>query len=323
MADVTQKESREKGKKNITKDEYIDQQINQKRARRIKGFLHRQAKIIGRERSSRFAAYVLMLFVAVSVFAPYIAPRDPFEIQRSAGGDIQRLQPPSTDFWFGTTDMGRDIFSQIILGAQVSLTVGLVAALIAIVLGSTFGIVSAYYGGWIDDILMRITDIAYAMPFLPFIFLLVIFFGPDRFNIAIAISLLLWRSTARVVRSQTLSIKERPYIEAAKATGTNDFRIMRAHILPNVAPLIFLYGAIAIAVAILAEAGIAFLGMGDPQKISWGQMIYEVYQTGNIREAPWWVIAPGSVITLVVVSVFFVSRAYEQVANPDLEDRHQ
>lgn len=279
--------------------------------------------IITSSRSSTMGAITLLTFSIIAIFSNWIVPHDPNEIQRDDQGAVERMSSPSSEYLMGTTDMGRDIFSTLVVSAQVSLLVGVLAAIIAVSIGTAIGITSAYYGGWVDDLLMRMTDIIYAMPFIPFIFLLVLFLGTSVWNIVIAIALILWRSTARVVRSQTLSIKQRPYIESAQAAGTSDFRIMYRHILPNVAPLVFLYGAIATAGAILAEAGIAFLGFGDPTQPSWGTMIHNVYQAGAIRQAPLWVLAPGGAISMVVISVFLISRTYEKVANPALEDKYQ
>lgn len=279
--------------------------------------------IITRTNMSKAAAVILLSFLILGALAPFIAPYDPGEIQRGDDGQIARFHPPSADFLFGTTNYGRDVFSQTLISARVSMFVGLVAAFIGIVIGTTIGITSAFYGGWIDDVLMRFVDIVYALPFIPFIFILALFFGQGLYNITLAIALVLWRASSRVIRSQTLSIKQRPYIEAARAAGVGNFRLMYRHILPNVMPLAFLYGSFAIGAAILAEAGVAFLGMGDPNLLSWGKMINLAYSTGSIREAWWWAIAPGMSITLVVVSVFLISREYEQVANPELEDTYQ
>lgn len=285
--------------------------------------LRRHYGIITRTPLSKAGAAILLVYLTTAVLAPYIVPHDPGEIQRADDGSVARFAEPGTEHLFGTTNYGRDVFSQTIVSARVSMFVGLVAAFMGIVIGTTVGITSAFYGGLVDDVLMRFVDIVYALPFIPFIFILALFFGQGLFNITLAIALVLWRASSRVIRSQTLSIKQRPYIEAARAAGVGNFRLMYRHILPNVLPLAFLYGSFAIGAAILAEAGVAFLGMGDPNLLSWGKMINLAYSTGSIRRAPWWAIAPGISITLVVVSVFLISREYEQVANPELEDTVQ
>ena len=218
----------------------------------------------------------------------------------------------------GTTDLGRDVLSQLIVATRATLIVGTIAAFMAVFIGANVGIVSAYYGGWVDDILMRITDVVYGVPFLPFAIALVFILGASLVNVIVAIVLILWRGTARVVRSQVLSHKQRPYVESAKAIGASNVRIMYVQIMPNVLPLISLYAAFAVAWAVIAEASLSFLGLGPPGLISWGEMIYDVRSAGALREAWWWVFPPGIAIMLFVMSVFFIGRSLEKVVNPDL-----
>lgn len=287
-----------------------------------KDFLANQRRIFRGETLAKISMLILVGMIFISVFAPVFAPYGPQERQRADDGGLERLSSPSADHLLGTTEFGYDVFSMLVYGSRVSLFVGLLAAVLSITIGTTVGVVSAYYGGRVDTVLMRITDIVYSVPFIPFIFLLVLFMGPSTQNIAIAIALVLWRASARVIRSQTLTIKERPFIESAEAIGASNFRVMYKHILPNVSPLVFLYGAFAISAAILAEAGVSFLGMGDPDSVSWGQIIYTAYQNGAFESAPWWIIPPGVCITIVVVSVFMIARVYEKVSNPDLDKEY-
>ncbi|RQG99465.1 ABC transporter permease [Natrarchaeobius oligotrophus] len=277
--------------------------------------------LFGNDRLGQIGLLLLLGFIFIGAFAPFLAPYDPGEMNRDDQGDILRLDGPSTDHLFGTTQLGRDVFSQVIVGTRVSLLVGVSAATMSVFIGTNVGLISGYKGGYVDDVLMRITDIAYALPFLPFVIVLVVILGADIMNIIIAIALIQWRSTARVVRSQVLSHKERPYVESAYAAGAGDLRVMYRHILPNVLPLVFLYAALAIAWAIIAEASIAFLGFGDPELHSWGQMIYDAYNVDAIRFAYWWVIPPGMSIVLLAMSVFFVGRTLEQITNPELRHR--
>jgi peptide/nickel transport system permease protein len=235
-------------------------------------------------------------------------------------GTLAQLEPPSTNHYLGTTRLGFDVFSRLVIGTRVSLIVGFTAAFLAVVVGTAVGIIAGYTGGWVDDLLMRITDIAYGIPFLPFVIVLVIIIGAGLPKLIFAMILLMWRATARVIRSQVLSLKERPYVDAAHAAGASDLRIMSIHILPNVLPLTFLYTAITVSWAILAEASLSFLGFGDPESPSWGAMIFEVYTAGAIREAWWWIAPPSITLTLVVLAVFFVSRTLERVTNPDLSN---
>lgn len=295
------------------KAEFVDRYTDHGLLRRLKG----QKRIFQSDRVGQLGLGILLVFVLVGLFAPWIAPFEPREIQRTEGS-IDDLQSPSSQYLLGTTDKGRDVFSQTVLSTRISLIVGTLAAFISVVIGTMVGIVSAFYGGRVDNILMRITDIVYSIPFLPFVIALILIIGPGLVNIILAISLVMWRATARVIRSQVLTIKQRPYVEAAKATGTSNGRIMLKHILPNVLPIVLLYGAFTTGWAIIAEASISFLGFGDPTMISWGRMIQTVYNAGLIREAWWWVAPPGICITLLVISVFLISRSYEEVANPEL-----
>ena len=261
---------------------------------------------------------IFSFFLMLGVFGPYLAPYNPTQIHRASDGSALRLAEPSLAHPLGTTNLGRDVASQVIIGARISILVGVLAAFIAVFIGMNIGLISGYFGGWVDDVLIRITDIAYGLPFLPFVLVLVFLLGPSIWSIALVISVLLWRSTARVVRSQVLSHKERPYVESARSIGASDTRIMYYHILPNVMPLAFLYGSFSVAWAVIAEASISFLGFGDPTMTSWGQILFNAYSAGAIRFAWWWVVPPGVSIMLLVMSVFFIGRALEELTNPEL-----
>jgi len=234
---------------------------------------------------------------------------------------MARMEPPSWHFPFGTDRMGRDILSQVIIGSRVAVGVGLLCAIMVVFIGTNIGLIAGYFGGIIDDILMRITDIIYGIPFLPFAVILVALLGPGIVNIVLAIVLITWRSTARVIRSQVLTLKKRAFIEAARVSGASDFRILYRHIAPNVLPLSFVYGALSMGWAILTEASISFLGYGDPLLMSWGKIIFMCYVAQAITVAWWWVLAPGLAIMLLVLSGFFIGRSYEQVVNPRLRKR--
>ena len=267
-----------------------------------------------------FGMITLVFFVLLALFAPLIMPYQPMESQY-LDGEIVRSQPPSKHFWFGTTHYGRDVLSQVIIGSRVALIVGTLAALFLSFIGTNIGLIAGYYGGRLDNLLMRLTDICFGIPFIPFAFVLIALAGPSIWNIIITISLLGWRTTARVIRSQVLSIKERPYITAAKVSGASNLRIMYIHILPNVLPMSFLYIALGIAWATLSEASLSFLGLGDPRMISWGQMLYYAFLTGSARSSWWNVLPPGLCIALFVISAFMVGQAYEEVVNPRLRAR--
>ncbi|WP_342807171.1 ABC transporter permease [Natronosalvus hydrolyticus] len=285
---------------------------------RIRETIDAIIRVFRGERMAQIGGVILLSFILVGLFAPMLAPYDPGEMNRGEDGELLRLDAPSQDHPFGTTNLGRDILSQVMYGARVSLIVGLAAAFVSTVIGTNVALIAGYYGGTVDNILMRLVDIAYGLPFLPFVIALVFIFGSSLWNIIFVISLLMWRSSARVIRSEVLSQKGRPYIESADAIGASNLRKMYIHILPNVLPLMVLYMAFGVAWAVIYEASIAFLGFGDPSMYSWGTIMFEAYSTGAIRFAYWWVIPPGVCIMLFVMSVFFIGRSLEKITNPDL-----
>lgn len=303
-------------------NEFLNSRSDGAHRRTLTGrFVAHLSKITGLLRTNRMGQVgvtLLFVFVLMGLFGRYLAPYDPTAINRAADGSALRLAEPSLTHPLGTTNLGRDVVSQVLVGAQVSLLIGFLAAFVSVFIGVNIGLVSGYFGGWVDDGLMRLADIAYGLPFLPFVLVLVFLLGPSLWSIVIVISLILWRSTARVIRSQVLSHKQRPYVESARAIGASNLRIMYLHILPNVLPLAFLYGSFSVAWAVIAEASISFLGFGDPNMTSWGQMLFNAYSAGAIRFAWWWVIPPGICIMLMVMSVFFIGRALEQLTNPEL-----
>ncbi len=231
---------------------------------------------------------------------------------------INALSPPSGDHLFGTTHNGRDIFSQVIYGSRTALMVGFIAAVMVTVIGTNVGLVSGYFKGRTDSVLMRIVDIMYAIPLEPFAMVLVLLGRPGIGIIILAVGLLTWRTTARLIRSQVLSLAGRPFVKAARVAGSGHLRVLYVHIAPNVLPLVFLQLAVAMAFAITAEATLSFLGLGPPRLYSWGTILHQARLSGAWRIAWWWVVPPGVLIMITVVSVFFISRALEVIANPRL-----
>jgi len=278
-------------------------------------------RIINANPLSRIGFRVIVVFVLVALFAPWIAPYEPWEMVYDKNGQFAALRPPSWEFPVGTTHLGYDLYSQLILATRTTLIIGAVSGIISIVIGANVGLIAGYYGGKVDEILMRLTDILYGMPFLPFIIVLIALFGRKLEFIILAIVLIIWRTSARVIRAQTISIKQRQFIAAARARGCSHTRIIYRHILPNVLPLLLLYAAFNIAWSIITEASASFLGFGDGETISWGGMLYELWLSGKTRVAWWWFAAPSLCIVLLVTSLVFVSRAYEEVANPRLRKR--
>jgi len=272
------------------------------------------------------AMTTLAFFSMVAIFAPYIAPNDPLERMYGPEGIIiQKWAEPSflngeSEFVLGTTAEGYDIFSQLIYGARPALIVGLVAAVMTVGIGTMVGLTAGYYGGYVDDILMRLVDFVYGLPLLPTVIVLVTVLGASLENIILAFVLLQWRTSARVIRSLVLSLRERSFVKAAKVAGASNWRIISRHIAPNVLPMSFLYGAFAIAWAILAEAGVSFLGLGDPNSVSWGVMLQGARVYSAMAEGTWWwFVPPGICIALVVISGFLIGRGYEEIVNPELQ----
>lgn len=267
------------------------------------------------------ACIILSFYILLAIAGPFIAPYDPTDSIFLEDGSLAGLLPPCKKFWFGTNNMGQDVLSQTIAGTRISVLIGFMSALLIVFIGTNVGLISGYFGKYIDDFLMRITDIAFGIPFIPFAIVLVSLIGVGTMNVIFAIIILLWRTSARVIRSQVLSLKERPFVWAAKVAGAGHLRLIYIHIAPNVFPLSLLYVAIGVAWGILAEASLGFLGLGDPEAISWGQMIYYAFRSGAIRIAWWWVIPPGLSIILVVASCYLIGRTFEVITNPRLRER--
>jgi peptide/nickel transport system permease protein len=291
------------------------------RRRRLSDLAARAAGLVGRDKFAIAGLIIYVVFVLVAVFADQVATHDPLQILFQANGRLARNLKPDATYLLGTTHLGRDIFSQLILGTRAALIVGVTAAVVVVAIGTLVGLVAGYFGGWIDSILMRLADIALSIPFLPFVIVLAAFLGPSTWNVVWAVALLLWPNTARVIRSQVLSVRERAYVEAARVTGAGNGRILFVHVAPNILPLSFLYGSIAIGWAILTEASVSFLGFGDPQTVSWGYMLQDAFTSQALsRGSYYWFVPPGLCIVLVVVAGFFVSRGYEAVLIPKLRD---
>ncbi|MEX0765704.1 MAG: ABC transporter permease [bacterium] len=280
------------------------------------------AVVARRDRFALVGIIIYVAFFAIALLAPVLAPYNPQELNYLPGGDVAANLPPSLSHPMGTTNLGRDIFSQLLYGSRAALMVGFVAALGVVILGTLVGLVAGYYGGWVDTVLMRLADVAFGVPFLPMAIVLVAFLGPNIWNVVLVMTLLLWRDTGRIIRAQVLSLRERSYIEAARVLGASHTRTMFVHIAPNVLPLSFLYGSLAIGWAILTEASISFLGFGDPNVISWGFMLQDAYNSQALaRQAFHWFVPPGVCIMLAVMAGFFISRGYEELLFPRLRRR--
>ncbi len=277
--------------------------------------------VIRKDKVGMIGMILFSFFLIIALAAPYIAPFDPVEMQFNELGKLERLTPPNSTYLFGTTSMGRDIFSQVVMGSRVAILVGVISAVCVVFIGTNIGLIAGYYGGKVDNAIMRIVDIIYGIPFLPFALILVAVMGPGIINIIIAIVLITWRNTARIIRSQVLSIKQRMFVEAARISGASNFRIMYKYIAPNVMPLSLVYVALSMGYGIMTEASLSFLGYGDPTLPSWGKILFECYSSQAMFIAWWWMIPPGLAILLLVLSGFLVGRSYEEIANPRLKER--
>lgn len=250
----------------------------------------------------------------VAVFAPYISPYDPTEV---VGKPFQK---PSTEHPLGTNDIGQDILSELIYGARTSLLIGFTAAAIAILLGTLVGVIAGYAGGMIDAALMRLVDVVLVIPFLPLMILLAAYLGPGLLNIIGVIAALIWARPARVIRSQVLSLKHSAYIEAAEAVGASFWRVLLRHVLPGVLPLALAQFILAASSSILIESSLAFLGLGDPLRKSWGTILYYAQARGAFLTGAWlwWVLPPGLLITLSVLGFALTGYALEVLVQPQL-----
>lgn len=231
---------------------------------------------------------------------------------------------PSWRHWLGTDFMGRDILSQLLAGARVAFMVGISAAFMSVVLGVTIGMVAGYRGGVIDTLLMRLADMIMVMPTLLVVLMLSALFGQlNIWTIVLMIALFRWPGVSRVIRAQTMSLKQRPFIDAAKVAGASHARIIFRHIMPNVLPLAFLYMTFRVTSAIVIEAALAFLGFGDPGTVSWGMMLQWVWKTGHMFQAPYWLLPPGICISLITLSFYMLGRAMDEVLDPRLREDNQ
>jgi len=255
----------------------------------------------------------------------WIGSSDGWVFSLSSTGIYLAPLPPGTypsgnTYVWGTDNQGRDILSQFIWGSRIALIVGFASALLGVGIGLVVGLVSGYVGRKTDVVLMRFTDVVLVLPTLPLLIILSAILGASIWNVVLVIALLSWPGTARVIRAEILSLKERPYIHSARVTGASSMRIMFRHLTPNVMPLVFLYMTFSVSGAILFEAALSFLGLGDINTPSWGTMLSTIQQSDLIR-AYWWLLPPGLGITLLSLAFFLVGRAFEQVVNPRLRTR--
>ncbi len=264
---------------------------------------------------------MLIVIIVVAIFADAIAPYNPRSYEGIHSSDIYNA--PSAAHWFGTDDAGKDVFSSFMYGARNSLIVGFFAAFISIFIGGTFGIMAGFFGGRVENFLMRLTDLMLVIPDLPLIVVFVALTKPSLLNIIFVIGLLGWTTTARIVRSQTLAVKSRKFVLRARAIGAGNWHIIFHHILPLVMPILVVNAILVISLAILSESTLAFLGLSDPLAISWGQMLNFAFGRGAMSVGAWWaLVVPGFGIVWVVLGLTLLGNGLEQILNPRLEAHH-
>ena len=260
---------------------------------------------------------IFALMAVCSFFPPLIDPM--YHPMTGVDPLITHSTGPSWRHWLGTDFIGRDILCQLLAGTRIAFMVGISAAFMSIFLGTVIGMIAGYAGKIADTLLMRLADMIMVMPTLLVVLILSSLFGQlNIWTIVLLIALFRWPGVSRVIRAQTLSLKERPFIEAAKVTGASHFRIIFRHIMPNVLPLSLLYMTFRVTSAIIIEAALAFLGFGDPSTVSWGMMLQWVWKTGHMFQAPYWLLPPGICISLLTLSFYMMGRAMEEVLDPRL-----
>ncbi|MBE7680924.1 MULTISPECIES: ABC transporter permease [Paenibacillus] len=260
------------------------------------------------------AVIILGIFVLASLFA-FLSPHDPNEIVV-----MERLQQPSADHWFGTDDYGRDYLARALYGGRVSLAVGFLSMAIAVIVGTLVGTVSGYFGGWVDNTLMRIVDVLMSIPSFFLMLILNAYLKPGIGTIIVIIGVLSWMNIARIVRAEAMSVKQREYVLYARVSGQKPFRIIMKHIIPNIMPTIIVAATINIAGAILMESSLSFLGLGVKQpNSSWGSMLNDAQ--GFISEAPYMAIFPGLFILLTVLSFNFLGDVFRVAFEPKANKR--
>lgn len=289
---------------------------------KIKGFERSIRKFGEQYKESKLGLlglFIFLLFVFASVFAEILAP---YPIGPTQGDRNYILKPPSSKYLLGTDELGRDMLSMILYGGKVSLTIGILATLITAIIGTLVGVTAGYFGGKTEEILMRFTDVFLVIPGLPLMIVLASLLGATFWNMILVIGIQGWTGTARVLRAQVLSLKEKLFIESARSIGASDTRIIIRHIIPNVLPLIVAQMVLRIGSSILSASSLSFLGLGDPTHMSWGMTLHYAFSVGSLfSNFYWYLIPPGLCITLVVLSFTFIGYALDQIVNPRIRER--
>jgi len=269
------------------------------------------------EKTAIAGLVIIGFFVLIALLEPVLVPGDPKE----KVGPI--FEPPSASHWLGLDGGGADMVKLLIAGTRVSLLVGFCAALVSAIIGGTVGLFSGFYGGKTDVVLMRMTDYVLVIPDIPLMIVAAALFGRSLTNIIVIIGIIYWTTTARLIRAQVKSVRERVYVKRARALGASNGRLIFKHVLPQVAPLLIANTVLLVAYAIFAETFITFLGLGDPSVISWGRLIENAFTDDAILNNAWWaIVPPGACVTLVVLGATLFGQSLEDALNPRLRVGH-
>lgn len=267
-----------------------------------------------RQKSGLLGALLILLFLNTAAFPGLFSNYDPLEMNKR-----HRLEPPSTQFWFGTDEFGRDIFSRVVFGSRVSLFISFFTVVLANIGGIILGVLGGYFGGLRDNIIMRLMDIMFSFPFILLAILIIAITGPGVFNVIISLSVAYLPYSARIARGAVLAVKENQYVEAARASGAGDFRVIMKYIMPNITAPIVVYVTMSFAFALLSEAALQFLGLGArPPTPSWGLMLNET--RGIIEFAPWTGIFPGLAIALAVIGFNLFGDGLRDLLDPKMKE---
>lgn len=289
------------------------------RARRVAS-IRRTWSIFRSNRMGVWGLGILAFFVTVALAAPLLVDREALSATCPCNG--APYSPPSAAFPFGTDNLGRSVLALTVWGSRISLVVGFLATVISVGIGAVVGIAAGYLGRGSEAVLMRLTDWFLVIPFLPLAIVLASVLGRSLLVIVLVIGLTSWPATARIVRAQVLSVKTRPYVERARALGASGWHLVTRHVLPNVGPLIFANTILTVAIAILSETTLSFLGLGDPLSISWGTLLEFAFNGGAATSGQWWwLVPPGLAIVLVVLAFTMCGFALDEVFNPRLRRR--
>ena len=265
-----------------------------------------------RDTRARIGLVVVAMLLLLAILAPLLARHDPIRVDL-----LRQLEPPSAEHWMGTDVQGRDVWSRLVYGARISLAVGLISQSIALALGLSLGLIAGYFGRWVDDVVMRLADITLAFPTLLLLIAMVAALQPSLIVVFVTVGLVGWAGMARLVRGQVLVVRQLEYVQAARALGTPDRRIISRHVLPNVLAPVIIATTLGMAGAIMAEAALSFLGLGvQPPTPSWGAMIADGRDLSQLRTSPWTSLFPGLAIGVTVLGFNLLGDALRDALDP-------